>query len=195
MAEGKGHIPPWMEKIAAQGGWKEAEKTMTAMAKIKPQAWKAMGETIEMIKDFTEGGVLGGLSDIKQDLEDTLSLTIQEALAPLSNQIDQALAEGLAPIMPEIQAWATGIGEFFTISIKSWEAILTGNWDEFIKFMEANVSEGLKQFRDDLWSGKVAEDLAKGMQGFMTDINRGAEGFLADIGRGWSGFWRDLGWK
>ena len=184
----KGFIPPWMEKIAIQGGWKEAEKTISTLAKIKPQAWKAMGETIGILEDFLEGGVIGGLADIGQDLKETVSLKVQEALSPIKNEVEQALAEALAPIMPAIQAIATEVATLFGRGMGAIEAIVTGKWDEWLKQETINFQKIL----DETLTGNLAE-MRLNMQKFLKMTEEGD--FFRALAKGWEGFWSDLGWK
>lgn len=165
-----------------------SEKALSIIAKIKAKQWKEMGRTVTQIKDFTEAG---GMGDFVGDLKDTLSLQVQDALAPLKNEVNEAIMEALTPIMPEIVIFMTGVTDQFVLAIKSWEAILTGNWDAFFAWMSRTASDDMKhlkndirQFFDDMFSGKMGRELSKGWEGFWTDI-----------GAGWSGFWRDLGWK
>ena len=214
-----------MEKIAAQGGWKEAEKTMTAIAKIKPQAWKAMGATLNTLKDLTTGGTLSGFRTIGEDFKEILDLALQDAFSEFSNEIDQALAEALEPIMPEITAVLNEILPYILISVQTWKAIITGDWDEFMKWMNANVSDELKHWKNEFRKGwdvaiaymmKGLDQMGKDWAAFWADpfgglgdvvgidpgllqtfddLGKGWAGFWGDIGKGWSGFWSDLGWK
>ena len=174
------------EKVASVA----SEKTLAILGKIKAKQWKAMGKTVEQMREFAEEGGMGAFVG---DLKDTLSLQVQDALAPLKNEVNEALMEALAPIMPTIVQFLTDGTDFLVIGIKSWEAILTGKWDEFIKWMEANTSAELKKWRRDVQNWWA--DMMKGWEGFWDDLEKGTHGFFADIGKGWSGFWRDLGWK
>ena len=182
---------------------KETQKTIEDLSKIKPQAWKAMGNTIETLADFVEGGVFGGLKDIGQDFKDTLSLQVEEALSPLKNQIDQALSDAFAPIMPEIQAFTTEMADWFALSIGSWKALITGQWDDVLADITKKMPDWFKTMKnnfrewwDDLWS-----DIGRGDIGRTADIPGvplgGSIGI--DIGTAivaaWTGFWSDLGWR
>jgi len=197
----KGFIPPWMEKIAEQGGWKEAEKAMSAMAKIKPKAWKAIGETVGMLGEFIDKGV--GFKDIGQDLQDSLSLTVAEALAPLTNQVDQAISEALAPIMPEITVFTNEIADWFSIAIGSWKSLITGEWDAVLDDISSKMPDWFKQLKNDLnewwydlWSGLFSGDatsLIDSVPLLPTGVGTGI-----DIGQAivtaWTSFWAGLGW-
>ena len=163
-------------------------KTLEILAKIKAKQWKAMGKTVEQMREFTEEA---GMGDFVSDLKETLSLQIQEVLAPLKNEINAAVVEALEPIMPLIVEFMAGITNLLVGGIKSWEAILTGNWDKFFAWMSKTATDDMKvlknnirQFFDDMFSGAMGRDLMKGW-----------EGFWGDIGKGWSGFWSDLGWR
>ena len=208
------YIPPdWMQKRAERieeaGGLttyllsKEAEETLQALSKVKPKTWKVMGDTITTFADFIDDGAFGGLRDIGQDFKDTLSLQVQEALSPLKNEVEQALAEALAPIMPEIQAFTTGIADFFVLAIKSWEAIITGQWDEVLQDITNIMPDWFKQLKNDfrdrldemfnnLRSGSI-EGLSN-LPGLPTGVGTGF-GIAESIVAAWTSFWRDLGWK
>ena len=205
--------PDWMlqraEKIGEAGGLtaynlnKEAEETLKALSKVKPKTWKVMGETIETITDFVDSGVVGGLKDIGQDFKNTLSLQVEEALAPLSNQIDQALSDALAPIMPEIQAFTSEIASFFSLAIGSWKAIITGEWDDVLQDITNIMPDWFKQLKNDFnqrWY-EMWNDIKSGNIGAVGDlpgVPLGA-GVGFDIAQGivnaWTSFWSDLGWR
>ena len=184
----EGFIPPWMEKIAIQGGWKEAEKTISTLAKIKPQAWKAMGETIETITDFIEGGAVGGLKDIGQDLQETITLQIEDFLSPLKNEVEQALADALAPIMPAINDLVKEVATLFSRGMGAIEAALTGKWEEWLR--KETIS--YQKILDETLTGDLAE-MRLNMQKFLKMAGEGD--FFRALAMGWEGFWSDLGWK
>ena len=201
--ESKGFIPPWMERVADQGGWKEAEEALTVMSKIKPKSWKAIGETTQIFMDFLDSGVFGGLKDIGEDFKTTLSLQVEEALAPLTNQIDQALSDAFAPIMPEIQAFTTEIADWFAIAIGTWEAVIKGKWDDVLQDITDKMPDWFKKLKNDFRDrlDKMLDDLKSGsietlssLPGLPTGVGTGFD-IAQSIVAAWTGFWRDLGWK
>ena len=184
-------------------GSDEATETLTELAKVKPKTWKAMGETITLFADFIDEGTFGGLSDIGQDFKDTLSLQVEDALSPLTNQIDQALSEALSPIMPEIQAFTNEVASWFKIAIGSWEAIIKGDWDEVLqditdimpdwfKVMKNDFRDRLDEMFNNLRSGSI-EGLSN-LPALPTGVGTGFD-IAAGIVAAWTGFWHDLGWK
>ena len=204
-----------MEKIAAQGGWKEAEKTMTAMAKIKPASWKEMGETIDTLKDFVEGGAVGGLQTIGADFQKTISLKVEEMLSPLLNEVTTAVDTALAPIMPLIQETMTGLAEQFSLGMGAIQALLSGNFDVWLVDQTVKFQKGIDSWSDEwkkfhlevqkirtAWD-KVLGGIAKDWEAFWSDplgglgdvigIDPGVQSLFEDIGAGWSGFWSDVG--
>lgn len=165
-----------------------SEKALTIIAKIKAKQWKAMGKTVEQMKEFADSG---GLESLGAEFAETLSLQVQDALSPLLNEVTTAVNEALAPIMPEIVILMTGVTDQLVLAVKSWEAILTGNWDDFFAWMNKTATDDMKtlknnirQYFDDMFSGKMGRDLMAGWEGFWTDV-----------GAGWEGFWRDVGWR
>lgn len=195
----------YMARVEKAGGieaykLEQAKKFVEAAAKIKPKQWKAMTETIGVLGKFLDSGVSGALSDIGQDFKDTLSLQLEAALAPLSNQIDQALSEALAPIMPEIVIFTNEIAEWFSISIGSWKAIITGEWDDVLQDITNIMPDWFKQWKNSINQyfyefGQDWEEFWREFTKGADELGQGWEGFWKDIGRGWSGFWRDLGWQ
>ena len=211
-----------MEAIAKQGGWKEAEKTMTAMAKIKPKAWRAMGDTIGDLKDFTEAGGMTGLLDT---LSETWSLQVDDAFSELTNEVTELIATVLDPFKDEIAAFINETTITLEGAVLSWKAILTGQWDDFFAWMDKNMSDDMKQFKNDFregwdsflntmdkmwrgffkdWEAFLSDPLGglrdvigidPGLQKTFEDIGRGVGGFFGDLGKGWEGFWRDLGYR
>lgn len=198
----KGRLPSRLEKVAEAGGFEERaterelelqNQVIINMAKIKPKGWIAIGKTVEILSDFVEGGVIGGFKDIGQDLKESLSLTIQEAMSPLKNEIEQSLAEALEPIMPEIQAFTTEIAGWFRIAIGSWEALIKGDWDAVLADISKKMPDWLKQFKNDFnrYLFEASQERISDFEQWRQDMDT----LFGNIAAGWSGFWSDLGWK
>lgn len=195
----------------------ESEKTASILAKIKPKQWKAMGKTVEQMKEFTEEA---GMGDFVSDLKDTLSLQIADVLAPLKNDVNEAVMEALKPILPEIVTFMTGITETIVLGIDAWEAILTGRWDAWFSEQTLKFQTGMDSWSDDLKAFHLEVQKArhawdKNFKQFVTDwenfwkdplgsigqlregvnaaYNDWAAGVGQDLAAGWSGFWRDTG--
>ena len=188
----------YMDRVDKAGGIEaykieQAKKFMEVAVKIKPKQWIAMTETIGVLGDFLDSGVSGAISDIGQDFQTTLSLQVEAALAPLQNQINQALSEALAPIMPEIVIFTNEIAEWFSISIGSWKAIITGDWEAVLQDITNKMPDWFKQWKNEI--NQALYDFGKAWGEGAEELGKGWEGFWKDIGRGWSGFWRDLGWQ
>ena len=221
------NIPDWMKeragKIETAGGQtkyelsKEAQETLVIMSKMKPKTWKTIGETFVILGSLVEYGVFAGLKDIGQDFKETLLLQAKEALAPLSNEIDQALAEALAPIMPEIQDFLSEMGSVIGKGIGGWKAIFTGNFDVWLKEQTIKFQLGMAGWTDELKAfhleiQKIRQAFEDRLKETFNNLRRGSIEELSnlpglptgvgtgfDIGQGivnaWTGFWRDLGWK
>ena len=188
----------FMARVDKAGGieaykLEQAKKFVEAAAKIKPKQWIAMTETIGVLGDFLDSGVSGAISDIGQDFQTTLSLQVEAALAPLQNQINQALSEALAPIMPEIVIFTNEIAEWFSIAIGSWKAIITGEWEEVFADISKKMPDWFKEWKNEV--NQMFYDFGKAWSEGWEELGKGWEGFWKDIGAGWSGFWRDLGWQ
>ena len=188
----------FMDRVDKAGGieaykLEQAKKFVEEASKIKPKQWKAMTETIGAFADFIDSGVSGGISDITQDLKDTLSLTIEDALSPLANEVEQALAEALAPIMPEIQAFTSEMGQWFAISIGSWKSIITGDWDAVLQDISDKMPDWFKQFKNDF--NKFLYESSQERISDFEQWRQDMDAFFGNVVAGWSGFWRDLGWQ
>ena len=157
----------------------------------------------EILGDFIESGVIGGFRDIGQDLKESLSLTVQEALSPLKNEVEQALAEALEPIMPEIVAFTNEIGSWFRIAIGSWEAVIKGEWDDVLADISKKMPDWFKQLKNDFRDrlDEIFSNLAGGsieglsnMPLLPTGVGTGLD-IAQAITSAWVGFWQSVGWK
>jgi len=172
-----------------------SEKALTIIAKIKAKQWKAMGKTVEQMKEFADSG---GLEGFVGDLQETLSLQVQDALAPLKNEVNEAVMNALAPIMPQIVEFLAGVTDFLVVGIGGLEALLTGNWDTWIdkqirKFQKdlESLNPLLREAHDNIQKWRYMWEHGRGGEA----IAAGWEGFWTDVGAGWEGFWRDVGWR
>jgi len=75
---------------------------------IKPEQWKKITETLKVVKGFLDVDV-GVLEAFKEDIKSTLTLKMEELLAPLQNSVDELWATALKPIMPYLQDVVGGI--------------------------------------------------------------------------------------
>ena len=180
-------------EVATGEGGAATNKTLKLLAKIKAKEWKAMGETVEQMRDFT-----GGMDSLAANLKETLSLQVENALAPLMNEVDAAVMEALAPIMPLISEFLTEVGEMFSLGLGAITALIEGDWDEFIKKETIDFQKDMENLEGPL---RDAHTMIQKFQ-YMWTHDRGLEaiglgfaGFRRDVGLGWAGFWRDLGWE
>lgn len=164
----------------------ESEKTAGILAKIKAKQWKEMGKAVTQMKEFAEADVISSFLD---NLKTTVTLELGYYFSDLNNEINAAVSDALEPIMPEIILVLGGLTDFVKFEAATWKGIITGEWDELFKFMSEKMSDDMKtlknnirQFFDDMFSGKMGRELMTGWEGFWTDV-----------GAGWEGFWRDTG--
>lgn len=169
------------EKIAS-------EKALLIIAKIKAKQWKEMGKTVTQMREFTEANVI---ESFLEGIKEAWSLQVADALSPLKNEVRELVSTALEPIMPLITTVLNEATTWVGVAVNSWKAILTGQWDVFFKYMNANMSDDMKVLKNNV--NKFLYDLSRGWQGFLSDIGKGWEGFWTDVGKGWSGFWRDTG--
>jgi hypothetical protein len=187
-----------------------SEKTLKLLGKIKAKQWKAMGEAIGNLQEFTESG---GIDTLLGELGETWSLQVEDALAPLANEVNELVYTALEPIMPALVIAINEMTEFISISVKAWESIITGQWDEFFAWMNKTVSADMLLFKNELRAGldsffntcdKMWKGFIKDWEAFWSDplgglgdlvgIDPGLQQTFDDLGAAWSGFWSDLGW-
>jgi len=213
--DGKGHIPPWMEKIADQGGWKEAEEAMKIISKIKPKVWKAMSGVLEGIKDIASGGVVETIGTFSDDLVETISLQLGDAFAPIKNEVNELLSTVLEPIMPAITTVLNEVQDKLVVGMGAIEALLTGNWDDWFLEQQLKFQAGMDGWSEDLKAfhlevQKFMYNMKKRWDEFLLNpfetladasLSPGA-GLGIDIGMdignaiiaAWTGFWQETGW-
>jgi len=92
--------PDWMEKVADAGGWDEhALKVITEMKSIKKEEWSAIHDTLLVLKEFTNTEATQFFVD---NLKETITLKVEEAMAPLDNTINGIINEAMTPILTQL---------------------------------------------------------------------------------------------
>jgi len=198
-------LPENLEKVADAGGWDEraleqAKEFMEKAGKIKEKEWKAMTGTLGALKDIVDAGGMEGMLDRWQE---TLSLQVENAFSPLANEVSQAVADALAPILPMITATLQEVTKYFTLGLGGLEAALTGNWDtwietEIVKFQDSmsGWSEEWINFHTQVqiffrtiekWR---ADQIAAG-----TAAGQAALSWANDVNQWWYDLWGSLGWR
>ena len=137
------HLPENLEKVANAGGWegralqleKERQKTYKELQKIKKEQWASMTTAFKSMGEFIDKGGFGGLmSGSMERLEVQVTSELDKALAPITNE----LAKLLDSIFDEpfVQGIIGGFQDVITASMKTWNAIFTGQWSELTIFMQ-----------------------------------------------------------
>lgn len=182
---------------------KEAGNFMLHASKIKEKEWKAMTGTLGALKEIITTGGLEGMLD---RLEARWTLQVENALAPLTNEVTQLVADALAPILPMIVATLAEVTNYFTLGMGALEAGLTGTWDEWIREQTISFQKGMAGWSED-WI-KFHTDvqiLMRGLERYWeTWVNsqnmtrQSQTQTLAtwqnQIQQGWYDFWSALGW-
>lgn len=109
-----------MEKVAEAGGWEEHAKLKAQkefaerLQKIKKNQWEGINENLTILKGFVDKSAGNILSQLKDDITQTIALKFGEILAPIKNEIygiiNNALNEALGPVMPYINEGLHWIG-------------------------------------------------------------------------------------
>ena len=201
-----GELPSNLEKVAEAGGWDErqAERAMEFMekaSKIKEKEWKAMTGTLGALQEIVATGGLEGMFD---RLQETWSLQVENALSPLTNQINQAVSEALQPILPEIAIVLNEMANLISVSVGSWKAIFTGEWDEVFDDISAMMPQWMLDFKNEFIQRLY--DIFRGVNfsGLISDLTFTTPGVSPGLGLGmdigqaiagwWYDLWTSLGW-
>ena len=112
--------PEWMESVAEAGGWEQHAKLkaqkefVERLEKINKNQWEGINENLTLLSGFIDKSAGNVLSQLKDDITQTISLKFAEVLAPIKNEIygiiNDALNEALEPIMPYINEGLHWIG-------------------------------------------------------------------------------------
>ena len=166
------------EKVAAPMA---SEKTLKLLGKIKKDQWKAMGDTVLDMKEFTEAGGM----DLLGSLEESLTLKVEELLSPLKNEIMDKVNTVLEPFMPFISTAVNEATTYMTRGMDAITAALTGKFDAWLLEETKTLQKEM-----DTWGGWV-DTLRRQLHNLLGEWNRQVKFFA----RTWSNFWRSLGWK
>ena len=194
-------LPSNLEKVADAGGWDEraleqANEFMEKASKIKEKEWKAMTGTLGALKDIIDAGGLEGMFD---RLGKTWELQVENALAPLFNEVSQLVADALRPIMPLINATLNEATDWITISVGSWEAIFTQKWDEVFHDIEAKMPDWMKDIKNAINKyfydlGQWWAEQSKATTQTFSKATQGFKDWANDVNQWWYDYWKSMGW-
>ena len=112
--------PEWMESVAEAGGWEQHAKQkaqkefVERLEKIKKNQWEGINENLTLLKGFVDKNAGNILSQLKNDITETISLKFGQILAPLKNEIysmlNDTINEALGPVMPYINEGIKWLG-------------------------------------------------------------------------------------
>lgn len=109
------HLPAAQEKnvtsLIKVLGKKEATDALTEMAKVKPSTWTDIKDTVGDLKALA--GV-GGVGAILSSFTETIKLQIENLLSPIQNEINQAIADQLAPLMTLLSGVINDLSQFLS---------------------------------------------------------------------------------
>ena len=114
-----GNLPENLEKVADAGGWdaramEQAKEFMKDVSKIKPNQWKGINENLKIVKDLVDVNMEGFATQMIDNITTNVKLEVEAALAPITNEINTAIANILEPFLQEfIMPIITDIGTFF----------------------------------------------------------------------------------
>jgi len=112
-----GKLPENLEKVADAGGWdaramEQAKEFMKEASKIKPNQWKGINENLKIVKDIVDVNMEGFATQMIDNITTNVKLEIEAALSPITNEINTAIAEQLAPFIAEIMPIINDLGSF-----------------------------------------------------------------------------------
>ena len=109
-----------MESVAEAGGWEQHAKQkaqkefVERLEKIKKNQWEGINENLTLLKGFVDKNAGNILSQLKNDITETISLKFGQILAPLKNEIysmlNDTINEALGPVMPYINEGIKWLG-------------------------------------------------------------------------------------
>lgn len=152
--EKKGYQERNLQNLLQTLSTREAQKTITELAKIDKEEWKLMGGVINEVQELATTGIaglsdVGVASDLLNSLKDTLRTEFNALLAPLKNELMNMINQLIAPLLPAIQASINEIMTFLQTSFNAWEAILTldkNAWEQlFLEFQKVPELMDIKE--------------------------------------------------
>ncbi len=93
---------------------KEVQKSIEALAKFEKDEWVEMANTATSLNNFV---ALGGVSTLTSSIKETIKLQIDSLLSPLTNNINQAITDIIAPFIADIlQPMINDLNDFLAVN-------------------------------------------------------------------------------
>lgn len=201
--EQKGFQERNLESLLIALGSKEAEKTVTELAKIKKDQWREMGTAVDQLKGFIElGGTDEIFTNLKTHITTSISTQVEVALEPLTNLINELINTALEPFIDKLTTIVNDLTAFIG---EGAEGALIGGvvggvaslflpGGPILIAIGAVVGSAIQQiFGTDpmnQWRNEINQlfyDLSKDFTGFLGTMDKMWQGFLRD----WEAFWTD----
>ena len=129
-----GENPKWMEEVAQAGGFQEHHiqnlqkelelkkqevELMKEMAKITPETWGSIKESVKGLNSFVQGGGLGAMETgivegFKETILGNIQTSIDSALSPIYNEINQQMSQLLGPINQQLSNIMNNLSQFIS---------------------------------------------------------------------------------
>jgi len=105
-------LPENLERVADAGGWdKHALEVVKEMKGIKKEEWDIIHKTLLVLKQFTDAEAVQFFVD---NINETISLKIEEMMAPLNNTITSILNEAMTPILGQLNIIVNNLASYLS---------------------------------------------------------------------------------
>ena len=101
-----------MKEVADAGGWDEhALKVIKEMKSIKKEEWDIIHKTLLILKQFTDAEAVQFFVD---NINESISLKMEELMAPLNNTITGIMNEAMTPILDQLNIIVNNIASYLS---------------------------------------------------------------------------------
>lgn len=138
---------------------KEATDALTVLAKIKSETWVDIRNSVGDLKEFA---TMGGTAKIVQTLKDTIQLQLDQAMSPITNQLNSIVTEVLGPIYKGLQAIASELATFVAQGPTGafWGSMVGSIWGELGQLIGGIVGAAIE-----IWATGQASDIVDTVAG------------------------------
>ena len=120
---------------------KEAQKSIESLAKIEKDDWISMNGVIQKIKGFAAGTDLGILSGVGDTLRDTIRTELNNAIAPLKNELMNMINQLFAPFLPLIEDAVAAISTLIARGMGAIQSLIEGRFEEWFRQEQLTMQE------------------------------------------------------
>lgn len=123
---------------------KEATEAITAIGKMEANTWIQVRDTVRDLKDVV---AMGGVGTIVDNLTESIQLRLDQAMAPINNQLSSIVTDTLGPIYADLQALATDMAAFVADGPTGafWGSMVGSIWGELGQLMGGLIGAGVEQ--------------------------------------------------